>query len=510
MIKVLKKQPLDFFLMLSSLVSILGHLSQANYGAGNAFMDGIANTAEMSGTHFIALNPGPIGDAGMLKKTPRVKKILLRQGYIMLKVKELLAAVEYAMSPEARRDQCRQVILGFDYQYFTESGNEHALKNPMFCHLSRSRDSCETSRNDTVVESIECAISAAEGVEQVETIILKSVATKISTLVAVGYEDIDIQKRPIEFGLDSLVVIELKNWIAQTFQAKLQPHEISDAANIIALATLIALRSELARNKSSVEKSNDDSNEIEAKPSRHDRPEIHYHSTIFPKQPLPDLDQSLDHYLEAVRPIFTEEEYVTMVGHVEDFRKPGGFGRELQERLSRLANDPSVDNWQLELYNDGVHLTGRAPLIPCDNFFGSHPPSPYPHSAAERAAIIASATFEFKQKLEAGELEYEMINEQPVGKYFYEWFFNSTREPRIGRDEVMKYPGNDYLVAFRHGHVFKIPLRNVDGPTSYGELKDTFRGILDTEKRPDSWVGILTADDRDSWAKVSCVKSSAL
>ena len=109
------------------------------------------------------------------------------------------------------------------------------------------------------------------------------------------------------------------------------------------------------------------------------------------------------------------------------------------------------DNWQLELYNDGVHLTGRAPLIPCDNFFGSHPPSPYPHSAAERAAIIASATFEFKQKLEAGELEYEMINEQPVGKYFYEWFFNSSREPRIGRDEVMKYPGNDYLVAFRHG-----------------------------------------------------------
>ena len=109
-------------------------------------MDGIANTAEMSGTHFIALNPGPIGDAGMLKKTPRVKKILLRQGYIMLKVKELLAAVEYAMSPEARRDQCRQVILGLI---------TNTSQNPEMSTHSRIRCSVISHAPGTVVRLAE-------------------------------------------------------------------------------------------------------------------------------------------------------------------------------------------------------------------------------------------------------------------------------------------------------------------------------------------------------------------
>lgn len=71
-----------------------------------------------------------------------------------------------------------------------------------------------------------------------------------------------------------------------------------------------------------------------------------------------------------------------------------------------------------------------------------------------------------------------------MGKYFYGRFLNSTREPRLGKDVMMKYPGNDYLVAFRHGHVFKIPLRNGDKPASYVELRAAFQQILDAEERP--------------------------
>jgi hypothetical protein len=69
---------------------------------------------------------------------------------------------------------------------------------------------------------------------------------------------------------------------------------------------------------------------------------------------------------------------------------------------------------------------------------------------------------------------------------------------------MVKYEGGDlnYMVAMHRGHVYKVALMEEDGGNvSYQKLKATFEKILETEKE-DSWVGILTADDRNEWAKV--------
>lgn len=517
LIKALQDQPLDFFLMFSSGASIIGNLSQANYAAGNAFMDTLANSTPNNGTHFLALNLGPICDAGALATNNRLKQVLIRQGYILVKLKELLATVEYSMSEEARDDRYKQIILGFDHRSLRESDNKYSLENPMFCHLLQSKDSHETKEDGTVVQSVESLIAAAENMGQVENVVAEAIARKISTLVAVAYEEMDLQRRVVEYGLDSLVVIELKNWITQKFQAALQASEISDAPHIIALAATIASRSALVNESLS---SSDSGSEIAKSDVKADLPNGNGASNgssngvapatagpatvTQPKQPLPDLDDTLNQYLDAIRPTFTDKEFTMTRSCVEEFRKPGSFGRELQRRLAELANDPQVDSWQSDLYARGAYLRDRTCLIPRWNFFGTHFMSPFPHSAAQRAATISKAAFQFKQKLDAGELSHEHINEQPVGMELYSWFFNVTREPRLREDKMMKYPGNDYLVAFRRGHAYKILLREADGSfVSYQSLKKTFQAILDKRQKPVSWVGVLTADDRDSWTQVS-------
>jgi hypothetical protein len=141
-------------------------------------------------------------------------------------------------------------------------------------------------------------------------------------------------------------------------------------------------------------------------------------------------------------------------------------------------------------------------LVPYWNFFFTHLPGSYFHSAAERAAVISAAAFQFKQKLDAGDLEQELVNDQPVSMDLYSWLFNATREPRLDEDKTIRYPGNDYVVAFRRGNPYKIPLRQEDGPVGYAALKRAFQAILDADQ-PNSWVGVLTADERNSWAKVS-------
>lgn len=55
--------------------------------------------------------------------------------------------------------------------------------------------------------------------------------------------------------------------------------------------------------------------------------------------------------------------------------------------------------------------------------------------------------------------------------------------PYVGKDKMCKYPGNDYLVALRRGHIFKVELSSGgEDFTSCMRLKACFGAILDLAK----------------------------
>lgn len=248
LLEALKGQALDFFLMLSSSASIIGNLSQANYAAGNSFMDALANfSSKGADIQPLSINLGPIIGAGAVASDDRLKNILTRQGYVLVQLKELLSLLGYAMS-EARTDDHKQIVSGFNYQSLRESDNNYSLENPMFCHLLQSQEEQGTDQKEGMVASIETIIANAGSVEEVKKLVTEAIARKISTLVAAEYEEIELTRRVVDFGLDSLVAIELKNWIAQTFQATVQASEISEAPSIISLATAVVSRSTFAAN----------------------------------------------------------------------------------------------------------------------------------------------------------------------------------------------------------------------------------------------------------------------
>ena len=56
---------LDFFVMFSSLASVLGSPGQGNYGAANAFLDTLAAARQQRGERACSINWGPWSDAGM-------------------------------------------------------------------------------------------------------------------------------------------------------------------------------------------------------------------------------------------------------------------------------------------------------------------------------------------------------------------------------------------------------------------------------------------------------------
>jgi hypothetical protein len=54
---------LDFFIILSSVVSVIGNVGQANYSAGNSYQDALAHFRRSQGLAAVSLNVGLVSDA---------------------------------------------------------------------------------------------------------------------------------------------------------------------------------------------------------------------------------------------------------------------------------------------------------------------------------------------------------------------------------------------------------------------------------------------------------------
>jgi hypothetical protein len=316
--------------------------------------------------------------------------------------------------------------------------------------------------------------------------------------VAVDYAEINLDAPILDFGLDSLVAIELKNWITRTFQSQMETSEILGMPSIRALAEATAHRSTLFN----VQAGN--SREETSITIKEDIPDHNHKCCRRAKKlqtlPLLDLADVMKYYLEDCRAHWTDEEYDNTLKAVQEFQEPGGIGQKLYGRLVARKKDPKIENWILEIATRTCYLDRRYSLVK-SNIGGSHKLINIAHSQSERAAVIALAAFKFQQRLETGELEPDYLNEQPLCMRGHEWLFKTCREPRIGVDVMNRHPGNDYLAVLYRGHAFKVMLKEEEDVVSYSKLKATFEAIVNGVT-DDSWFSILTTDERDSWARV--------
>ncbi|KAI1375101.1 KR domain-containing protein [Hypoxylon crocopeplum] len=65
---------LDLFTLLSSLSGIIGHVNQANYAAGNVFLDAFATYCQACGQPACSIDLSISEDAGVIAKSAKLKE----------------------------------------------------------------------------------------------------------------------------------------------------------------------------------------------------------------------------------------------------------------------------------------------------------------------------------------------------------------------------------------------------------------------------------------------------
>lgn len=80
---------LDFFVMFSSMASIVGNMGQSSYSACNAFQDALAHYRRHTlGLPALAINWGPISGAGVMERESGIAKLLTMAGLGFIHAKE--------------------------------------------------------------------------------------------------------------------------------------------------------------------------------------------------------------------------------------------------------------------------------------------------------------------------------------------------------------------------------------------------------------------------------------
>lgn len=228
--------PLDWFVLFSSLSSVFGHAGQANYSAANAWLDGLAHYRRALGLPALVMNWGHLGEVGYLAEREQLGQRLERQGVLSFTVRQALECLEYAMQLK----ELQVSVLRMDWSIWRGLGTTRV--SPRFVHLLRNQATEERSDQSQLASADQLRkASPAVRLKMVDQLI----RFKAGSLLGIASDHIQSERALLEMGLDSLMAVEMRNWIEAQLEISLPIASLMRSAS---LRELVANVSEIVAN----------------------------------------------------------------------------------------------------------------------------------------------------------------------------------------------------------------------------------------------------------------------
>lgn len=251
-----------FMVMLSSLAGVHGAGSQSNYAAANAFLDAFARRRHARGRRCVSLDLGIVEGVGYIAERADVAQNMA-MAYLDHKVMregDLHFLLKYACSPRLGVPSPweTQVLGALTTPAFARRGGvvqEHGwMRAPVFRHLYRMEQDggggggagggATTGAGQTDSAAAGPQLRAAESLAAAGAVVTGLLAKRLARSLAVPVEDIDVNRPPYAFGVDSLVAVELLVWFSTEIRADVRVLQILSSATIAQLGLMAAEKSD--------------------------------------------------------------------------------------------------------------------------------------------------------------------------------------------------------------------------------------------------------------------------
>ena len=261
---------LSFFIMLSSSLGVCGATSQANYVAGNAYQDALSRHRNRTGVPAVTIDLCVIrkvgyvenrvegGDDGILARFAKL-------GFGEVDVAAVLRLLEAAIrDPFRASPEDSVVVMGITEHTANSWAKENMVRDRRFGALQlanrRGRGSlANSSASDTssTAALIRVLTAPSTTVQEASASLVDALSTKLADIFNIPLSEIDIGLPLSRYGVDSLVAVELRNWLSSAIKAKVSVFEILQSASLIEFGTLLATKSEYMSSKLGVTQNED-------------------------------------------------------------------------------------------------------------------------------------------------------------------------------------------------------------------------------------------------------------
>ena len=232
-----KGEPLDFFVMFSSISAVWGSKHLAAYAAANHFLDAVAHDRRARGYPALSVNWGPWADGGMT--TTESSEWLAQLGLRPLAPAEGVDALVGLMASP----MCQAVVAHVDWSRFLPVYTA-AARRPLLEELAAPPEhaagagdpgpAVQSARHDRDAIAAIMAAAPAARLDLVRDLLLRQIAGVLRL------PDVNGNRPLTDLGIDSLMAIELRNEIQRSLGVVVPMVTFLDGSTGDSLAAWIA------------------------------------------------------------------------------------------------------------------------------------------------------------------------------------------------------------------------------------------------------------------------------
>ena len=192
--------PLDFFVVFSSMASLLGSAGQSNYAAANAFLDALAHHRRARGLPGLSINWGPWAQVGLAAAQANRGERLALRGLGSIGPDQGTAALGRLLEQDAPQIAVMSFNLRRWRQFYPK-----AAGSPLFAEIALEEEGVGTPTRGMG------QVLREKDPEERRTLLRAHLREQVAQVLRMAPSRIEAGTPLHTLGFDSLMVVELRN-----------------------------------------------------------------------------------------------------------------------------------------------------------------------------------------------------------------------------------------------------------------------------------------------------------